>query len=137
MEVSTCCKDTRCRWLLNRKNTSPPPVREGCTLPLGLAKASWNATAYFQATMPELLEGPNCMVWVDDVIYWAHDEDNVLNTLDLALECLEGVRLFATAHKCIFNTSITWCGKVYSGGEVKHNPERLSDLTNLRRPETS
>eukprot|EP00903_Cladosiphon_okamuranus_P011351 g10699.t1 len=110
----------------------------GLYTPTRVPQGVLNATAYFQATMTELLEGLNCMVWVDDVIYWGHDEDDLLDTLDQVLERLEGVGLFAAAHKCIFfDTSITWCGKVYSGGEVKHDPERLSGLANLRRPETA
>eukprot|EP00903_Cladosiphon_okamuranus_P005335 g5333.t1 len=90
------------------------------------------------ATMTELLDGLNCMVWVDDVIYWGHDEDDLLNTLELLLERLERAGLYAAAHKSIFfDMSITWCGKVYSRVEIKHDPERLSGLANVRRPETA
>ena len=39
--------------------------------------------------MTEVLDGLNCMVWVDDVIYWGHDEDDLLTTLELLLERLE------------------------------------------------
>lgn len=71
--------------------------------------------------MTELLKGLNCTVWVYDVIYWGCDDDDLLDTLDHVLELLERVGLFAAAHKCIFiDTSITWCGKVHSGGEVEH-----------------
>ena len=91
-----------------------------------------NATSYFQATMTELLAGLNCMIWVGDVIFWGHDEDDLLHTLELVLERLESVGLFAAAHKCIFfDTSIKWCEKVYSCGDIKHDPERLSGLANL------
>ena len=66
------------------------------------------------------------MVWVDDVIYWGLDETDLLNKLDLILERLDEVGLYAAAHNCtFFETSITWCGKVYSQGEVKHDPARL------------
>ena len=55
------------------------------------------------------------MVWVDDVIYWGLDETDLLNTLDLMLERLKKVGLYAAARKCaFFETSITWCGKMYS-----------------------
>ena len=67
------------------------------------------------------------MVWVDDVIYWELDETDVLNALDLILERLEEVGLYAAAHKCtFFETSIIWCGKMYSHGEAKHDPERVA-----------
>eukprot|EP00903_Cladosiphon_okamuranus_P017435 g16059.t1 len=110
----------------------------GLYTPTRVPQGVLNATSYFQATMTELLDGLNCMVWVDDVIYWGHDEDDLLNTLELLLKRLEAAGLYAAAHKSIFfDTSITWCGKVYSLGEIKHDPERLSGLANLRRPETA
>ena len=39
-----------------------------------------------------------------------------------------GVSLFVTAHK--------WCGKLYSGTGVRHDPERIQGLVEMRRPET-
>ena len=48
------------------------------------------------------------MVWVDSVIHWGLNETDLLNTLDLILERLEEVGLYAAARKCIcFETSIT------------------------------
>ena len=88
--------------------------------------------------MTSVLKDLNGLVWVDDVIYWGHDVEDLLQTLELILGRLEEVGLFAAAHKCVFfDTSIAWCGKVYSRGAIKHDPERLSDLANLRRPATA
>ena len=70
------------------------------------------------------------MIWVDDVIYWGSDETDLFNTLELTW--------YDAAHKCTFlETSITWCGKMYSQGQVKHDPERLTGLATMRRPETA
>ena len=41
-----------------------------------------HATACFQGVVTELLAGLNCMVWVDDIMCWEADEDDLLNTLD-------------------------------------------------------
>ena len=72
------------------------------------------------------------------MIYWGLDETDLFNTLELILERLEEVGLYAAAHKCtFFEISITWCGKVYSQGQVKHDPERLTGLATMRRPETA
>ena len=50
----------------------------------------------------------NCMVWVDDVIHWGLGETYLLNTLDLILERLEEIGLYAAADKCtFFDTRIT------------------------------
>ena len=57
-----------------------------------------NATSYLQVTLTGVLEGLNYMVCVDDVIYWGVDETDLLHTLDLILERLEEVGLYAAAH---------------------------------------
>ena len=78
------------------------------------------------------------MIWVDGVIYWGLDETDLFNTLELILKRLEEVGLYAAAHKCtFFETNITWCGKVHSRGRVKHDPERLTGLATMRRPDTA
>ena len=70
------------------------------------------------------------------VIYWGLNDADLLNTLNLILEHLEEVGLYAAAHKCTFSrlASHTWYGKVYSQGEAKHDPERLTGLATIRRP---
>ena len=88
--------------------------------------------------MTQALDGLNCMVWVDDVVYWGEDEDDCSNTPDHVLEPLEEVSMFAAAHECVlFETSITCCGKVYSQGQVQHDADSLSGLANMRRPATA
>ena len=63
------------------------------------------------------------------------DGDDLLNTLDKILGLLEDAGLFAAAHKCLFfDTEISWCGRVYSGGQVSHDRERLSGLASIRYP---
>ena len=85
-------------------------VTPGMYKPTRAPQGILNATSYYQATLTRVLEGLNCMVWVDDVIYWGLDEPDLLNTLDLILERLEEVGLYAAAHKyTFFETSITWC----------------------------
>ena len=49
-----------------------------------------NATSYFQGVMTDLLRGPDCKVWVDDVFYFAEDEISLLCLLD---EFLAGWRV--------------------------------------------
>ena len=48
--------------------------------------------------MTELLAGLNCKVWVDDIVWWGADEDDLLNTLNKILGRLEDAGLFAAAH---------------------------------------
>ena len=110
----------------------------GLYTPTRVPQGILNATSYFQATLTRVLEGLNCMIWLDDVVYWGLDETDLSNTLELILESLEEVGLYAAAHKCtVFKTSITWRGKVYSQGQIKHDPEWLAGLATMRRPESA
>lgn len=49
----------------------------GLYTPTRVPQGVLNATAYFQATMTELLHGLNCLVWADDVICWREDADDL------------------------------------------------------------
>ena len=111
---------------------------EGLFTPTRVPQGVLNATGYFQGIMTGLLAGLQCKVWVDDILWWGKDEQDLMCTLDAILGRLEDAGLFAAAHKCMFyDTQITWCGKVFSGGQVAHDRERLSGLANLRRPRTA
>ena len=111
---------------------------EGLFTPTRVPQGGLNATAYFQGVMTELLAGLKYKVWVDGIVLWGADEDDLLNTLDTILGCLKDAGLFAAAHKCLFfDTEISWCGKVYSGGQVFHDRERSSGLASMRRPQTA
>ena len=93
---------------------------------------------HFQGVMTELFAGLNYKVWVDDIVWWWADEDNLLNTRDKILGRLEDAGLFTIAHKCLFfDAEISWCGKVYSWGQAFHDRECLSGLASMRRPQTA
>lgn len=78
------------------------------------------------------------MMWVDDIVTWIMDIDDMLRTLDAVLRRLEHVGLQVAANKCTrCDTNIEWCGHVYFGGVVKHDPERLGALASMHRPGTA
>ena len=80
----------------------------------------------------ELLAGLNCKVCVDNIDWWEADKEDMLNTFDKILVRLEDAGLFAAGHECLFlDTEISWCGKVYSGGQVSRDWRRLSGLTRM------
>ena len=95
----TCCKGIgRCRWRPKPRKCSPSPPRSSVTR---VTQGVFNTTAYFQDVMTELLAGLNCKVWVDDIVWWGTDADNLLNPLDKILSRLEEADMFAAAHKCL------------------------------------
>ena len=109
---------------------------EGLFTPTRVPQGVLNATVYFQGVMTELLAGFNYKV--EDIVWWVADKDDLPNTLDKILHRLEDADLFAAAPKCLlFDTKMSWCGKVYSGRQVSHDRERLSGLANMRRPQTA
>ena len=67
------------------------------TTPLGLFTPTCvppgvlNATACFQGVVTELLVGIKCKIWVDDVLFYADTEDELLDTLVEILARLENV----------------------------------------------
>ena len=60
----------------------------------------------------------------------------VANLREVLLRFMER-GLFLAAHKLVlFAGEVKWCGKVYSGHSVKHDPERIRGLVEMRRRET-
>lgn len=54
-----------------------------------VVQAALNAVAYSQATIQCELEKLNCMTWINDIVIWSTDFDNLLNSLDVVMERLE------------------------------------------------
>ena len=49
---------------------------------------------------------------------------------------LMGVGLFVAAHKVtLYAREVKWCGKLYSGTGVRHDPECIREMVEVRRPE--
>ena len=54
----------------------------GLSTPTRVLQGVLNATAYFQGVMTELLVGLNFKVWVDDIVWWVDEADDLLIILD-------------------------------------------------------
>ena len=74
----------------------------GLYTPTRVLQGISNETSYSQATLTRVLEGLNCMIGVNDVINCGLDETDLFNTLELILERLDEVGLYAAAYKCTF-----------------------------------
>lgn len=66
-----------------------------------------NATELFQAMVQRESEKLNGVMWVDYIIVWRTDFDDLLHTTDAVLGWLEREGLYATAHERMsYDTSI-------------------------------
>lgn len=67
------------------------------------------------------------VVWVDYIVRWGVDEADSQDTLYDIFSHLEAKDVFAAVHKCLFldTKKISCCGRVFSGEQVTHSPERL------------
>ena len=83
------------------------------------------------------LVGRACLICVDDVkVIGRSVEELIVNLRAVLLRCMER-GLFLAAHKLVlFAKEVKWCGKLYSGTAVRHDPERVRGLVEMRRPET-
>lgn len=68
---------------------------KGVATPTHVPQGVLNATAYFQATLQRKLEELNYLVWVDDIVMWRTDFDDLLRNLDAVLGRLERMDLYA------------------------------------------
>ena len=99
-----------------------------------------NATSYFQGMVVEVLEnlvGRACFIFMDDVkVIGQSMEELIVNLRAVLLRFMER-GLFLAVHKLIlFAIEVKWCGKIYSGTAVRHDPGRVRGLVEMRRPET-
>ena len=63
-------------------------------------------------------------------------EELMVNLRAVLLRCIDR-GLFLAAHKLVlFAKEVKWCGKIYSGTAVRHDPGRVRGLVEIRGPET-
>lgn len=113
----------------------------GSFTPMRVSQGIPDATTYFQGVRLEGLSGSIervFFVWVDDVLIWGRTEDERLTRLMEVLSRLMDRSFYAAAHKAVFFLKeIKWCSKLYSGSGMRHDPERVQGLTDLRSPQTA
>ncbi|CAM9850766.1 unnamed protein product, partial [Discosporangium mesarthrocarpum] len=66
-----------------------------------------NATAHFQAQMTAVLEGlltKICLLWVDHIIVWGADAEDLAHNLDAVLGRLEESDIFTEGDKVVLYT---------------------------------
>ena len=113
---------------------------DGLFTPMRVPQGVMNATSYFQGMMMEVLGnlvGRACLIYVDIVkVIGRSVEKLIVNLRDVLLRSMER-GLFLAAHKLVLLAKeVKWCGNLYSGTVVRHDPGRVRGLVEMRRPET-
>ena len=115
-------------------------TQKGLNTPTRMPQGVTNATSYFQGTLERTLGDlvrRACLVYVDDVIIWGRNVWELMDHFSWVVKKLMEVGLFVAAHKVtLYAREVKWCGKLYSGTGVRHDPERIRGLVEMRRPET-
>ena len=131
-------------WQLPLDEDSQEPLSfqtdEGTYTPTRVPQGHVDSALHFQATMencfaPMLYE--KVLIWVDDLLMFAEDYDDYFESLVQLLETLSKYNLKINAQKTkLFQREVKWCGRIYNGDGVHHDPTRIEGLVALREPKT-
>ena len=107
---------------------------EFTTMPFGLC----NAPATFQRVMELALAGlqwKTCLVYLDDVLVFAQDFDEMIGRLTDVLTRIRHARLKLKPAKCyFFKKEVCYLGHILSGEGIRPNPENIEKIQNWKQP---
>lgn len=95
-------------------------------LPFGVKPAA----SIFQSVMDQILMGiPNCVAYIDDILIWGKDNDELYETIKVVLDRLLQYNVKVNLSKCSwFVKTITYLGHVLSKEGITANPEGESNV---------
>lgn len=109
---------------------------EFTTMPFGLC----NAPATFQRCMELALAGlqwKTCLVYLDDVLVFAQNFDEMVTRLSEVLDRIRLANLKLKPAKChFFQEEVCYLGHILSGSGVRPNPENIEKIQNWTQPKT-
>ena len=111
---------------------------EGVYTPTRVPQGTVDSALHFQGIMncvfaPLLYE--KVLLWIDDLLMFVDTLDDYFTTLRAIFDILDAHNLKLHAKKTqLFLREVKWCGKVYNGDGVAHDPERRAGVTSLRPP---
>lgn len=79
------------------------------------------------------LIGRTRLLWVNGVVIWARNVDELLCRLKEALARFLNRGLLGAVHKAVFvKDGIKWCGRLSSGEATRPNLDRAQEVVELR-----
>ena len=105
-------------------------------LPFGLS----NAPSFFQNQMATILVGlifNICFIYIDDIIIFAKNIQDLNNNVEQVFSRLRSANLRCKGSKCeIGITSTKYLGFIVDGNGISHDPTRISALNDFPTPKT-
>lgn len=90
-----------------------------------------------QTVFAEMLYA-HLLVWIDDILVYAKDAPAFIAALRTFFELCRTRRLKLSLSKSyLFQKEIRWCGRIFSGAGIRHDPERINTLQVLPLPTTA
>ncbi|KAF0712314.1 hypothetical protein As57867_004858, partial [Aphanomyces stellatus] len=112
----------------------------GVYTPTRVLMGGTDSVAYCQASVQEMFadELYSCLlIWLDDLLGYDKTEEGLLKALERVLKVCQKRGLKLNPKKCRFyEMEARWCGRIVSGSGVKHDPERIVALQDLKPPVT-
>jgi hypothetical protein len=108
---------------------------KGIWTPLRVLMGATDAVVYCQQAVEQVLApllNRGVKVWLDDVLGYARNEEELLDRLELVFKrCMQyGIKMHPS--KCdFFLKEVKWCGCVISGAGVGHCPDRIRGLVEM------
>ncbi len=113
----------------------------GIYTPTRVLMGATDAVAYTQQTMETIMApvlNNGVKVWLDDVLGYARNEEELLDRLEQVLKRCAQFGLKLHPEKCnFFKKSVKWCGRVISASGMTHCPIRIEGLVAMELPTTA
>jgi hypothetical protein len=113
----------------------------GIYTPTRVLMGATDSVAYMQQAMEQIMSpllNLGVMVWLDDVLGYATNEQELLQRLKIVFgRCRKfGLKLHPAKSE-FFKRQVKWCGKLIDAHGVSHCPQRIQGLVDLQPPVTA
>ncbi|GMF51975.1 unnamed protein product [Phytophthora fragariaefolia] len=96
--------------------------------PNRVAQGATDSATHFQNEMQRVHAKhlyKNLLVWIDDILVYAKDAPTFIEALKKFFDTCRARRLKLSVSKsCLFQKEIRWCGRIFIGAGIRHDPAR-------------
>ncbi len=92
---------------------------------------------HFQAVLGEKFQGRvnNLIQWLDDFLFFARDEEGLLNDIQAFLKVCQEINLKVHAEKSsLFSKRVQFCGRIITSEGIQYHPRHFDSLVSMKKP---